>query len=86
VCAPKAPRVSSRRLVQSQRYNITLAMFHMTTHERALPQHAHADAPAAGPGVEEARLSALGASAGARLSVAAALLVALWAGAYWALH
>jgi hypothetical protein len=59
-------------------------MSDMTTHERALPQHTHADAPIAG--AKETRLSALGASAGARLGVAALLLVALWAGAYWALH
>lgn len=59
-------------------------MFDMTTHQRALPPHAHADAH--GAGVEETRLSALGASAGARLGVAALLIAALWAGAYWALH
>ncbi|MBI1980180.1 MAG: hypothetical protein HYS63_01150 [Methylocystis sp.] len=58
----------------------------MTTQERALPQHAHADTPLAGAGAEETRLSALGASAGARLGVAALLIAALWAGAYWALH
>ncbi|MGD9656038.1 MAG: hypothetical protein AB7U61_00110 [Methylocystis sp.] len=58
----------------------------MTTHERALPQHTHADAAIAGAGAKEMRLSALGASAGARLGVAALLLAALWAGAYWALH
>lgn len=54
-------------------------MFDMTTQERALPQHVRADA-------REARLTALGASAGARVIVAALLLAALWAGAYWALH
>lgn len=70
-------------LVQSRRYNITLAMFDLMTHERALPQPAQADA---GPGPQEPRLSALGASARARLIVAASLLAALWAGAYWALH
>ncbi len=59
-------------------------MFDMPTQERALPQHAHADAPSAG--ADETRLSALGASAGARLGVAALLIAALWAGAYWALH
>jgi hypothetical protein len=58
-------------------------MFDMTTQERALPQHAHAGAAA---GAREARLSALAASAGARFIVAALLLAALWAGAYWALH
>ncbi|WP_171015124.1 hypothetical protein [Methylocystis sp. B8] len=58
----------------------------MTTHERALPQHAHAEAPVAGAGGEKARLSALGTSAGSRLTVVALLLAALWAGAYWALH
>ncbi len=61
-------------------------MFDMTTHDRALPPHAHADAPVAGAGVEATRLSALGTSAGARLGVAALALSALWAGAYWALH
>jgi hypothetical protein len=61
-------------------------MLDMTTHERALPQHAHADAPLADSGVEETRFSALGASAGARLGVAALMIAALWAGAYWALH
>ncbi|MCQ4188920.1 MULTISPECIES: hypothetical protein [Methylocystis] len=55
----------------------------MTTQERALPQHARAGAAA---GAREARLSALAASAGARFIVAALLLAALWAGAYWALH
>ena len=58
-------------------------MFDMTTQERALPQHVRAGAAA---GAREARLSALGASAGARFIVAALLLAALWAGAYWALH
>ncbi len=61
-------------------------MLDMTTHERALPHHTHADAPGAAGRVPETRLSALGASAGARLSVAALLLAALWAGALWALH
>lgn len=61
-------------------------MFDMTTHQRALPTHAHADTPGAAAPVPETRLSALGASAGARLSVAALLIAALWAGAYWALH
>jgi hypothetical protein len=61
-------------------------MFNMTTHERALPQSAHADAPLAGGGGEEPRLSALGTSAAVRLTVVALLLAALWAGAYWALH
>jgi len=58
-------------------------MFDMTTQQRALAQHVHAGAAS---GAREARLSALGASAGARLVVAALLLAALWAGAYWALH
>lgn len=61
-------------------------MFDMTTRERALPPHAHAGAPIADAGAEHTRVSALGASAGARLSVAALLIAALWAGAYWALH
>lgn len=61
-------------------------MFDMTTHERALPPHTHADAPGADARAPQTQLSALGASAGARLSVAALLLAALWAGAYWALH
>lgn len=61
-------------------------MSDMTTQHRALPQHPHADAPVASAGAQETRLSALGASAGARLGVAALLLAALWAGAYWALH
>ncbi|MBI5312465.1 MAG: hypothetical protein HZB28_04935 [Methylocystis sp.] len=55
----------------------------MTTQERARPQHARAGAAA---GAREARLTALGASAGARVIVATLLLAALWAGAYWALH
>ncbi|MGJ0394904.1 MAG: hypothetical protein ACR65U_01560 [Methylocystis sp.] len=58
----------------------------MTTPERALPRHAHADAPIADSGAVETRLSALGASAVARLGVAALMIAALWAGAYWALH
>jgi hypothetical protein len=58
-------------------------MFDLMTHERALPQPAQSDAE---PGSRERRLSALGASAGARLIVAALLLAALWAGVYWALH
>ncbi|WP_164479350.1 hypothetical protein [Methylocystis rosea] len=55
----------------------------MTTQHRALAQPLPASAAT---GVREARLSALGASAGARVIVAALLLAALWAGAYWALH
>ncbi len=74
------------QLVSLRRYNITLAMLDMTTHERALPDHAHADAPGAAGQVAETRLSALGASAGARLGVAALLIAALWAAAFWALH
>ncbi|WP_156824806.1 hypothetical protein [Methylocystis rosea] len=54
----------------------------MTTQHRAL---AHVPASAA-TDARGARLSALGASAGARVIVAALLLAALWAGAYWALH
>ncbi len=57
-------------------------MFDMTTQHRAL---AHVPASAA-TDARGARLSALGASAGARVIVAALLLAALWAGAYWALH
>jgi|UPI00041B80C1 hypothetical protein len=58
-------------------------MFDMTTQHRALAQPLPASAAT---GAREARLSALGASAGARVIVAALLLAALWAGAYWALH
>jgi len=58
-------------------------MFDMTTQQRALAQHVR---DSAATGARAARLSALGASAGARLIVAALLLAALWAGAYWALH
>ena len=58
-------------------------MFDMTTQHRALAQQLPASAAA---GAREARLSALAASAGARFIVAALLLAALWAGAYWALH
>jgi len=61
-------------------------MLDMTTHERALPQHTHADAPGAAGQAPETRLSALGVSAGARLGVAALMIAALWAGAFWALH
>ncbi|MFO1102296.1 MAG: hypothetical protein U1E20_05255 [Methylocystis sp.] len=61
-------------------------MSDMTTHQRALPQHAKVDAQIVGAGAEATRLSALGASAGARLGVAALLIAALWVGAYWALH
>ncbi|MGD9543430.1 MAG: hypothetical protein AB7F41_03410 [Methylocystis sp.] len=59
-------------------------MSDMITQERALPRQARADASNAD--AQEPRPSALGASAGARLSVAALLLVTLWAAAYWALH
>lgn len=58
-------------------------MFDMTTQDRALLPNADADTPGA---VQHVRLSALGASAGARLIVVAVLLAGLWAGGYWALH